>query len=281
MADSPSRAAIIGVGLLGGSIGAALRQQWPALTVLGVARRRVTREKALARGAVTAATASLTEACEGADWVFVCTPVSGIAAAVIEAAGIVGKEAVITDVGSTKASLVAAIEAVPEARAKFVGSHPIAGSEKTGPEHASADLLRDKAVIVTPTPQTDPHRAAQVADLWERLGARVTTLTPCQHDQIFAATSHVPHLVSAAIASIITPDSLPYVGGGWRDITRVAAGDPTMWTAICLANSPAILAATDEFSRQLATLRGRIAAGDAAGIEAFFQAAKTLRDQAE
>jgi prephenate dehydrogenase len=281
MADSPSRAAIIGVGLLGGSIGAALRQRWPELPVVGVARRAAPREKALAGGVVTAATASLAEACEGADWVFVCTPVSGIAPAVIEAASLVGEEAVITDVGSTKASLVEAIEAVPEARRKFVGSHPIAGSEKTGPEHASAGLLRDKVVIVTPTPQTDPQRCAQVRRLWERLGAQVTTLTPSQHDQIFAATSHVPHLVSAAIASIITAASLPYVGSGWRDITRVAAGDPTMWTAICLANGKAILEATDEFSRQLATLRGQIAAGDAAGIEAFFQAAKTLRDQAD
>lgn len=281
MQDRPARAAIIGVGLLGGSIGAALRKCWPDLPVVGVARRQETRQAALDRGAVSEVSDDAIAACRGADLVLVCTPVSMIASVVIDAAGVVGEEALITDVGSTKAKIVREIEENPAARQKFVGSHPIAGSEKSGPENAVPGLLQGKSVIVTPTERTDPQRSARVTQLWERLGATVTTLSPEQHDQIFAATSHVPHLVSAAIASIITPDSLPYVGSGWRDMTRVAAGDPRMWTAICLANAEAILTSTRQFSRQLAILTDAIEKRDVEQIESFFREAKALRDQAD
>lgn len=281
MQDRPTRAAIIGVGLLGGSIGFALRKCWPDLPVVGVARRQKTRQAALETGAVSEASDDAVAACRGADLVIVCTPVSRIASAVIDVAKVVAEEALITDVGSTKATMVREIEEDAAARQKFVGSHPIAGSEKSGPENASPELLQGKSVIVTPTEHTDPHRSARVTQLWTRLGASVTTLSPEQHDQIFAATSHVPHLVSAAIASIITPDSLPFVGSGWRDTTRVAAGDPRMWTAICLANADAILESSRHFSQQFARLTDAIHRRDAEQIEAFFRDAKALRDQVD
>lgn len=275
----PQKVTVIGVGLLGGSIGLAIRHRWPDAEVIGVARRPDTRQEALAAGAVTVASDDLPSACADADLVIICTPVSKIARQAVLAAGASPPGALITDVGSTKAAIARGVDEDPLASSKFVPSHPIAGSEKSGPKHARADLLADRLVVVTPTDRTDPQRLADVGSFWQQLGARVTQLTPERHDEIFAAVSHVPHLVAAVLASIISGDALPMVGSGWRDTTRVAAGDPEMWTAICQQNAPAILGALEVFTGQLRRLTLAIEQQDASQIRELLARAKTIRDQ--
>jgi prephenate dehydrogenase len=274
----PRRVAIVGPGLLGGSFALALKRWHPAVQILGYARRGETVSAALDAGVLDAGGDSLVDACRDCDLICVATPVDVLPAQVIEAAQVCAPEALVTDVGSTKASIVAAIERDPAAGRVFVGSHPIAGGEKSGPEHARADLFDGRTVVVTPGERSDPERLVQTCALWRHLGAgAVLTTTPTEHDHLLAATSHLPHLVAAALAALLPEAAEPFVGPGWRSTTRVAGGSAEMWSAICRDNGPAIVAQLDQMSAQLDLLRAAIASGEAGPLVAMLERARANR----
>ncbi len=274
----PQKVAIIGVGLLGGSFGLAARQAFPACQVTGVSRRESSRQQALQRGAVHQATEDAAAACHDADLIVLATPVDRVGRYIHELAGVCPADALITDLGSTKASIVAAAEQHPLGREKFVGAHPIAGGEQSGAEHARGDLFRGKVTVLTPTAQTDRKRLERSCQIWNAVGGRVVQMSPLQHDQAVAAISHVPHLVASLLVNLPQETDLPLAGSGWRDTTRVASGDPEMWAAICLENSAAIVAEIDRLAASLAQLRERVAERQTADIQAILTQAKQVRD---
>ncbi len=192
---------------------------------------------------------------DDADVIVVATPVDRIAAMVIEAAKHCPDDCLITDVGSTKAGIVAAIDADQKAAAKFVAAHPIAGSEKSGCDHAIETLFDGKVVVVTPSDQTSNEMIDAARSFWSMTGANVLTMTPAEHDDHLAAVSHVPHLMSSLIARMVPDQARPLVGSGWQDITRVAAGDPEMWLAICQENRPAIINELTRLAGELDQMR--------------------------
>ncbi|MGV3484754.1 MAG: prephenate dehydrogenase [Planctomycetaceae bacterium] len=272
------RVAIIGAGLLGGSFGLAFRRLHPSAEVIGVSRSPSSRDAALACGAVTAVSDALEPACRDADLVVVAVPVDGIASMVLRAAELCLDDALVIDLGSTKASIVRTVDANECARAKFVGTHPIAGSEKTGAEHARADLFKSKTLIVTPGQQTPPELVDRAEMLWRSLETNVVRMTPEDHDRAMASISHVPHLVASMIAALLPPDAGRLVGSGWIDTTRVASGDAELWTAICRENSMAIGRELQSASGWLTKMADCIARGDFDGVRQMLEESKRIRD---
>lgn len=239
--DPPARLAIVGTGLLGCSVGLAARRRWPDIEVIGVARRAATRREALDGGGVTAATEDVGEAVADADLIVLCTPVDSIAQFAQEAASRCRDGARITDVGSTKAEILRKIAADDDVARRFVGSHPLAGGEKSGPGSASGDLFDDRMVVVTPSAHNAEADVAWIEAFWRELGAETCRMTPEDHDAAVAVTSHLPHLVAALLARRVDAAVEPLVGQGWLDTTRIAAGDAAMWRQIVAHNRAAVL----------------------------------------
>ncbi len=193
----------------------------------------------------------------------------------------IGKGAIVTDVGSVKGPLVSLLEqAVPEG-AFFVGSHPIAGSDRSGMEYADADIFIGARCILTPTERTDPDAARAVASLWRTLGAEVVTMSPDEHDRVYAAVSHFPHLVAYSVMTTVgeaNRDAIDLCGSGFRDLTRIAASPAGLWTDISLMNREHILPVLDLFLQRLTALRTVLAAGDADALRQEFEEARILRE---
>ncbi len=279
------RVAIVGVGLIGGSIGLALRQRGLAEEVIGIGRRAASLEKAVALGAVDRGTTNLVEGVAEADLAIVTTPVGTIVDAVRSIAK-ASTRAAITDAGSTKAEICRTLrqplaedpEASPAAPARFVGSHPLAGGHRTGPEHARGDLFDGRTVVITPDDDTPPGLVLRFQEFWQSLGAEVTLLAPQEHDRALAATSHLPHLVAAALAAATPEEWLRLAATGWADTTRIAAGDPQLWTQIFGQNRTAVLDALRRFEHRLAQFEDAITTADPAALSAQLQEAKRLRD---
>jgi len=272
------RLTIIGAGLLGGSFGLAIRERFHVDEIIGVSRSPSSRDEALKSGAVTSATDDVEAACDHSNLVVVAVPVNGIVEMVLRAAKRCDKNAMIIDLGSTKASIVNAIDQHESAAKMFVGTHPIAGSEKTGAENARADLFVGKAVILTPSMHTSPALFSKVESLWLALGSRVFRMTPEEHDATMASISHVPHLVASMLAALLAPDAGPVVGSGWLDTTRVASGDPDLWTAICQENSAAIIQELATANRWLANLSDCIEREDFDRVRQLLERSKQIRD---
>ncbi len=250
--------AIVGVGLIGGSIGLAVRERKLARQVIGIGRNEGNLNAARRHGAIDVGTTSLVHGVEEAQLVIVCTPVDTIADLVSQVAAASANRSLITDAGSTKQEVVKTLEALLVDRRdgpRFVGSHPLAGDHRTGVDFARGDLFEGRKVIVTPTEHT--HRAAvvEVGGFWQTLGAEVVVMSPAEHDQALAATSHLPHLIASALALATPKDLLPLAASGWRDTTRVAAGDPEMWRAIFATNRQEVLEALKRFERWTGELR--------------------------
>ena len=230
-------------------------------------------------GAVDRFTTELAQGVADADLTIVCTPVDTIADFVRQIGAVCRKDALITDAGSTKADIVAAVERQQAGRKggpHFVGSHPLAGDHRTGVEVARADLLVGRKVIVTPTANTDREALAKVESFWRSLGADVLEMTAVEHDTALAATSHLPHLVAFALAAATPQDLLPLAASGWRDTTRIAGGDPNMWRPIFAANREQVLAALGRFEGLIAEMRSALSAGDDKRLlEIIEQARKT------
>jgi prephenate dehydrogenase len=269
---------VVGVGLLGGSLGLAAKQRGLARRVLGVGRQRDSLEFAREIGAIDEGFLTLGEAVREAEVVVFCTPVDQIARQVIEAGPACPVGALLTDVGSTKAAIVREVEGRLPAGVAFVGSHPLAGSEKRGPGHAHARLFEQRLTVITPTPRTDGEALERTRAFWEAFGARVCVLSPEDHDRALALTSHLPHLTAAALAGILPPEVFELTATGFRDTTRVAAGDPELWTAIFAQNRQAVLAGLALLETRLAEFRRALEAGAAAEVDRLLTQAKKVRD---
>ncbi|MBX3432735.1 MAG: prephenate dehydrogenase/arogenate dehydrogenase family protein [Pirellulales bacterium] len=280
-----NRVAIVGVGLIGGSIGLAARGRGVAGEVVGVGRRQGSLDKALDRGALDRATTRFVEGVAEADLVIAATPVDGIVDA-LRSAAFFAPKALLTDAGSTKAAICRELREpvsadLPQLRPgsnRFVGSHPLAGDHRTGPEFARADLFEGRTVVVTPEDDTAPALVERIAEFWEALGADVVRLSPHDHDQAVAATSHLPHLVASALAAATPEDWLQLAATGWGDTTRVAAGDANLWTQIFTQNRAAVLDALRRFEHRLESIARAIDADDRPALTEQLQDAKRIRD---
>ncbi|MBX3415053.1 MAG: prephenate dehydrogenase/arogenate dehydrogenase family protein [Pirellulales bacterium] len=270
--------AIVGVGLIGGSIGLALRHRRLADRVVGIGRREESLRVAKSRGAVTATTTSLATGVADAELVIVCTPVEQIAEHVRQTAEHCPSGALVTDAGSTKASIVGQLGGDLGRDVRFVGSHPLAGGEKSGPGEADADLFVQRVVVVTPDRHTRPQDREAISQFWTSLGARVVEMSPQAHDSAVATTSHLPHVVAAALAAAVPEENFAISAGGLRDTTRIAAGDVELWTQILLDNREPVLAALDAFDRSLAAFRAALEARDREQLKQALNQAKRKRD---
>jgi prephenate dehydrogenase len=271
----------VGVGLIGGSIGLALRARTLAARVVGVGRSEASLGEALRVGAVDEGTTDLERGVAGAEVVVVCTPVTDVAAAVARAAAAGPPGVLVTDAGSTKRTIVEAVECDDAARAVFVAAHPIAGSERKGPGAAAAGLFEGRACVITPTPRTPPDRLERARAFWRAVGCRVVEMDPEAHDAALAMTSHLPHAVAAALAAAVPPEVLGLAAGAYRDGTRVAAADAALWAAIFHENRGPLLHALDRFEEQLAACRMALESGDLAALRAWWEAARARRARFE
>lgn len=269
---------IIGVGLIGGSLGLALRRRQLARRVVGVGRRQARLDRAVALGAIDEGTVDVAAGVRDAELVVLATPVGAMVALAREAAQAVARGTLLTDVGSTKALLARELDALSAQGFRYVGSHPMAGSERQGVEEAQAGLFEGALCFVTPTRHTEPRALAAVQGLWQAVGARVRVLEPATHDRLLAMASHLPHLVAAALVNVMTPEALACAGPGFRDTTRVASGDPLMWADLCLQNRDRLLDALGAMEAQLQTLRRILDDGAHADLRAWLQSAKAVRD---
>ena len=265
--------------MLGGSVGLAARQRGVAGHVAGLVRRAESVGECLAAGAVDTATQDLAEALDGSALVILCTPVGDMADMAARLKPHLAADAVVTDVGSVKASVVRVVEGVLP---RFVGSHPLCGSEKAGVAHAHGDLFEGAACALTPTGQSDAAAVEMVSGFWTALGGKVVSLTAEDHDAIVARTSHLPHVVASALVNAVLArpraGESEFLGTGFRDTTRLASGSPSMWRDIALTNAEAITRSIDELQAELEQLKTALGAKDAAALENFFAEGKSDRD---
>ena len=269
---------IVGVGLIGGSLGLAARQRGLARRVVGAGRQQATLDQAQRLGAIDEGGLDVALAVRRAEVAVFCTPVDRIAGQVLEAAPGCAPGTLLTDAGSTKADIVGAVEGRLPAGVAFVGSHPLAGSEKRGPVYARADLFEGRLTVVTRTPRTEPAALERTCDFWRALGARVKVMGPEEHDQALALTSHLPHLVAAALAGVLPPELHELTATGFRDCTRVAAGDPELWSAIFLQNRPALADALGLIQDRLLDFKRALLAADRPTLDALLAQARKVRD---
>ncbi len=270
---------VVGVGLLGGSIGLAVKAADERIAVVGVGRRKSSLDRALAAGAIDAATLSVADGVAGADLVVLATPLGAYEGHLSAMRDCLSPRAVVTDVGSTKAVAVRLAEGVLGKGGPFVGSHPMAGSERRGVQFARADLFAGATCIVTPTKHTRPAALRKVLRFWEMLGGKTVRMSPTAHDRAVARVSHLPHILAAMIVTGQKNADLELAGHGFLDTTRIASGDPAMWRDIILTNRKALLNAIDAADEQLMRIRDLVDLGDAAGIERYLTAAKKRRDE--
>jgi prephenate dehydrogenase len=274
---------IVGVGLIGGSFALGLKAAHAARTIVGLERSEQALKRALELGIVDETATDPRQALSGADLVLLAAPVAQTGAILAALLPHLEAHTIVTDAGSTKSDVVAAARAVMKERiCQFVPGHPIAGRETNGPDAAIPDLYRGKKVVLTALPENDGSVVARVADAWRRCGAIIHMLSPQEHDRVFAAVSHLPHLLAYALVDDIArkPHAellFQYAASGFRDFTRIAGSSPEMWRDISLANRDALLGELDAYLSQLSNLRGRLAASDGAGLEAVYANAQRAR----
>jgi prephenate dehydrogenase len=275
---------IVGVGLLGGSLGLAIKKRALADHVTGYVRRTASITECLKAGAVDSCTCDLHEAVIDADLIVLCTPLAQMRALLKEMLPAIKRGAIVTDVGSVKATVVKDLESlVAKAGAHFIGSHPMAGAEKTGVAAARADLFNHAVCVVTPTKKSNRAALRVTEDFWKSVGARVMRLAPELHDELVSRSSHLPHVAAATLANLILdprhPKSQPLLcANGFRDTTRIASGSPEMWRDIALANRKNLDRALGSFIRDLKKIQAVLKKGDEKAAEKFFQQGKSRRD---
>lgn len=285
MTDSSSPAeplvgtlAIAGVGLIGGSIAAAARHNNVVGRIIGIGRTAARLEAAVDAGLIDEGTTDPAIAAQ-ADLAIVCTPVDRIVKDVRILASVLGPGSLITDAGSTKESLCKALANLDGVDGPaFIGSHPLAGSELQGFEHSRADLFRDRLCVITPSDNALPDHTARLEQFWKALGATVVSRTPELHDQALARTSHLPHLVAAAMAGSLQDTDAQFTASGFRDTTRIAAGDPGLWVPIFSHNTTAILAALDRLQAKLKEFSDSLQHDDTCALQKLLEEAKRNRD---
>jgi len=269
---------IVGVGLIGGSIGLAAKRRGVAVRVLGVGRQQTSLQRALEVGAIDEGLLDIHDAVSKADVAVFCTPVDRIPEQIAGAGPYCKPGALLTDAGSTKAHIVRCVEAALPDGVYYVGSHPLAGSEKRGCDFADADLFQDRLTVVTQTDQTDVNALERTKSFWNALGSRVRVLDPEDHDEAVALTSHLPHVVAAALAGSLPSELQDFAASGFRDTTRIAAGDPELWTAILAQNRDAVLRQLQVFDIGLARLRSMLEVKNWTALNGLLAQAKKVRD---
>ncbi len=269
---------IVGVGLIGGSIALAAKRGGVVGRVLGVGHRQSTLDRARELGIIEEGFLEIPPAVAEADMVVLCTPVDLIVEQVILAGRHCPRGAVITDAGSTKTVIVRSVEKQLPEGVTFVGSHPLAGSEKRGPEHAQEVLFQDRLTIVTPTESTEGTAVSLVCDFWQALGSRIKVMTPEDHDRGLALTSHLPHLLASALAGVLPEDLYELTATGFRDTTRIAAGDSSVWSGIFQQNREAVLAALEIFASRLSEFQKALTTDNVKALDSLLREGKKVRD---
>lgn len=275
--------ALIGVGLIGGSFALALRAAGRVEQIAGFDSDPEALRRALDMGVISETAASPADAAAAADLIVLATPIGAMAAVLREIGPALKPAAIVTDVGSTKASVIAAARsALGGAFPRFVPGHPIAGRELPGVEHAEPGLYRDKLYVCTPLPETDTNAVAVVEAHWRAAGCRIENMTPDEHDLVFGAVSHLPHLLAFALVAQIAGDpdadrKFSLAGAGFRDFTRIAASSPSMWRDICLANRDALGPQLDAYRRLLEQLQRALESADGMALQRVFAQAAAAR----
>ena len=282
------RLAIVGFGLIGASLAAALKVAGQGVRIVAVVRSETSRDEALRSGLADEAIVGTRAGVAGADAVMLCVPMRAMRATLAALAsaqrdGTLSAHAIITDAGSVKGRFIEDARATLDSLSYLVPGHPIAGREKSGMAAADATLYRQRRVLLTPLPETDAQALHRVTELWRAVGAEVECLSAEHHDRVLAATSHLPHVLAFALVDALAKQQeaeeiFRYAAGGFRDFTRIASSDPHMWRDICLTNRDALLTAMDALDEHVKALRSAIAAGDADGIETTFARARAARD---
>ncbi|MCX7700582.1 MAG: prephenate dehydrogenase [Gemmataceae bacterium] len=272
------RLGIVGVGLMGGSVGLAARRSGQFDAILGYDASLSALQQATARGCIDQACPNLAELARSCDTIVIAAPVNLVADLVTQVAAVAPPETLLTDTGSTKERIVRNVESLLPADRLFVGSHPLCGSEKHGPEAARGDLFDGRLVLLTPTPRTTPPAVARASEFWQRLGGRVQSLSPQEHDRVLALTSHLPHLAASALASLLPSEWRAFVANGFRDTTRLASGDPALWAAILNDNAPRLAPVIQQLQARLDEFRSALETGDTAALLRLLADAKGIRD---
>ena len=278
------RLTLIGLGLIGSSIAHAARRGGLAREIVGYARSPETRETAAKLGFLDRVADSATEAVEGADCVILCIPVGAIGTVTQQIAGSLASGAILSDVGSVKSSVIAqALPHLPD-HVQLVPAHPIAGTEESGPESGFAELFDGRWCILTPLPGNDPKAVATLQAFWEGLGSQVDTMDAAHHDRVLAVTSHVPHLIAYSIVgtasdleTVAESEVVKYSASGFRDFTRIAASDPTMWRDVFLHNKEATLEVLGRVTEDLFALQRAIRWGDGDALFERFSETRAIR----
>lgn len=278
-----ARVAVIGLGLLGGSLGLAVREYLPGTVTVGYDADPATRARAAERGLADVIAADPVEAVRDADLVVLCVPVGAMGAAAAAIAPGLKPGVVISDVGSSKQSVAKALaEALPGH--SVIPAHPVAGTERSGPDAGFASLFQQRWCIITPPANADPAQAAALSNFWQALGAHVEIMDAAHHDLVLAVTSHLPHLIAYTIVGtasdledVTQGEVIKYSAGGFRDFTRIAASDPTMWRDVFLSNKDAVLEMLQRFTEDLTALQRAIRVGDGATLFEHFTRTRAIR----
>ena len=285
MNDSIGRLAVIGVGLIGGSLARALRLAGGVDEIVGCGRGRANLDLAVELGVIDRYSHDVAEAVRDADMVFLAVPLGAMRGVLTALRDALPEHALVTDGGSAKGSVVADCRAVaPQLLSRFVPGHPIAGTENNGVEASFAELYRDRRVILTPLEQNEVPAVARVREMWEACGADVTEMSVEHHDEVLAATSHLPHMLAFGLVDMLArmkenDEIFRYAAGGFRDFTRIASSNPVMWRDICIANREALGPMLAAFAEEMNALAESIGAGDADGLLEIFERAKASRDR--
>ncbi len=276
---------IIGVGLIGGSLARVLRDKGYCRSVVGCSRNVEHLQKAVDIGVIDRFTTDIAEAVRGADMVLLAVPLGAMENCMRAMVGSLADDAVITDAGSAKTSVVAAAKAAfGELPSGFVPGHPIAGNEQSGVEASMGDLYQNRRVILTPLATSSNEAVAKVREMWEQTGALVDEMAVDHHDQILAATSHLPHVLAYSLVHTLlqtdeAEDIFRFAAGGFRDFSRIASSDPVMWRDVCIANRVAIVDVIERYQQDLEYLKTSIETSDSAALESLFETAKLARDR--
>jgi prephenate dehydrogenase len=279
-----NRLAIIGVGLIGGSLARVLREKGEVGEVVGIGRSAANLQRAVELGVIDRFEHNPSVGVVDADMVFIATPVCTIAGIVNEIAPVLAPGCIVTDGGSVKEELVKSCEPLMPSGCHFIGGHPIAGTENSGVEASFSTLYKGKRCIITPSENSDRRSLQKVVRMWEIAGSEVVLMTPSKHDKVVAAISHLPHMVAYSLVNAVgeydrcDESILKYSAGGFRDFTRIASSDPVMWRDIALQNRTAILEMMDFFAESYTELRNLVDSADGAGLERFFASSKQHRE---
>jgi len=278
------RLAVIGVGLIGGSLSLALKKAAVVGEVVGYSRTENARDEALDLGIIDRAASSIADAVKDADMIFLAVPMAAMESVLIELAEHIKHDAIITDGGSAKGQLVdIARRVLADKFSQFVPGHPIAGTEKSGPSAAFATLYQDHRVVLTPVEETDPDALEIVRKMWQQTGAEVFDMDVKHHDIVLAATSHLPHILAFNLVGMLAErddcdEVLRYAAGGFKDFSRIASSDAVMWRDICLTNQQAILGLLEQYHQGLNQLEEAIRTQDGDTLMTVFERAKQARD---